>query len=393
MHHIGYLAWIENDQYWHRKYGAAQARVVLAQFSGKATLLRSLTVSVFGLVWTAAAQPRSRLSSVRSSVKLRDAGAPDMATTIVLTACHRCKRTAAPVCQRLVSVLLWVEFILCPAAAAVATVSRATTPMPRMWGHHVDEVVGLYCEDGCRDSAARRRRLRRAARKLGSLGAWFGTLRARERTVLERRLAGETYGSIGKPLMAGPVNTVNRSSGRPSEPFAARRVLRACGQPRTLDSVLLAGSRMNGHPPRGERAGHSSQPDAAPHLLLIEDDAALSQVLIQTLATHLPALTVTAVSAVEQAWRTVQEGDVRLLITDLNLPGLRGWSFIQRLRERGWHRPVIVISGAPVEAGPEVCEMLQITAILRKPFEMTSLLDAIAAALNRDTQDSFQERT
>ena len=196
-----------------------------------------------------------------------------------------------------------------------------------------------------------------------------------------------------EPLMAGPVNTVNKSSGRPSEPFAARRVLRACGQPRTLDSVLLAGSRMNGHPPRGERAGHSSQPDAAPHLLLIEDDAALSQVLIQTLATHLPALTVTAVSAVEQAWRTVQEGDVRLLITDLNLPGLRGWSFIQRLRERGWHRPVIVISGAPVEAGPEVCEMLQITAILRKPFEMTSLLDAIAAALNRDTQDSFHERT
>ena len=196
-----------------------------------------------------------------------------------------------------------------------------------------------------------------------------------------------------EPLMAGPVNTVNRSSGRPSEPFAARRVLRECGQPRTLDSVLLAGSRMNGHPPRGERAGHSSQPDAAPHLLLIEDDAALSQVLIQTLATHLPALTVTAVSAVEQAWRTVQDGDVRLLITDLNLPGLRGWSFIQRLRERGWHRPVIVISGASVEAGPEVCAMLEITAILRKPFEMTSLFDAIAAALNRDTQDSFHERT
>jgi len=48
---------------------------------------------------------------------------------------------------------------------------------------------------------------------------------------------------------------------------------------------------MNGHPPRGEHAGHSSQPDAAPHLLLIEDDAALSQVLIQTLATHLPAVT------------------------------------------------------------------------------------------------------
>jgi len=54
-----------------------------------------------------------------------------------------------------------------------------------------------YCEDNCRNGAARRRRLQRAARKLGRWRAWFGALRARERTVLERRLAGETYGSIG----------------------------------------------------------------------------------------------------------------------------------------------------------------------------------------------------
>src|SRR5687768_7722611 len=102
---------------------------------------------------------------------------------------------------------------------------------------------------------------------------------------------------------------------------------------------------MDGHPSRGGPAGHSTNPDAAPHLLLVEEDAALSQALVDTLTTHLPAVTVTAVSAVEQAWGTVQEGDVRLLITDLNLPGIRGWSFIQHLRERGWHGPVIVMSG------------------------------------------------
>jgi chemosensory pili system protein ChpA (sensor histidine kinase/response regulator) len=150
---------------------------------------------------------------------------------------------------------------------------------------------------------------------------------------------------------------------------------------------------MDGHPSRGEHAGHSATRDAAPHLLLVEDDATLSQALVQTLTTHLPAVTVTAVSAVEQAWRTVQEGDVRLLITDLNLPGIRGWSFIQHLRERGWHRPVIVMSAAPAQAGHEVCEMLKITAVLTKPFEMTSFLQAVAAALNRDTQECVEERT
>ena len=146
---------------------------------------------------------------------------------------------------------------------------------------------------------------------------------------------------------------------------------------------------MNGHVSRDEHARHSLHPKVAPHVLLVEDDAALSQVLVQTLAMHLPALNVTPVSAVEHAWQIVQEGDVRLLITDLNLPGLRGWSFIQRLREGGWHRPVIVISGAPVEASHEVCEMLKITAILTKPFEMTSLLHAVVVALNRDTQEAF----
>ena len=57
MRHTGYLTWIDDDQYWHRKYGAAQARVVLAQFSGKDTLLRSLTVPSW--VWCGP-QPPSR---------------------------------------------------------------------------------------------------------------------------------------------------------------------------------------------------------------------------------------------------------------------------------------------------------------------------------------------
>ena len=40
MHRVGYLAWINDEQYWHRTFRAAQARVVLAQFSGKDTVLR-----------------------------------------------------------------------------------------------------------------------------------------------------------------------------------------------------------------------------------------------------------------------------------------------------------------------------------------------------------------
>jgi hypothetical protein len=37
MHTTGYLAWVNDQQYWHREFRAAQARVVLARFSGKDT--------------------------------------------------------------------------------------------------------------------------------------------------------------------------------------------------------------------------------------------------------------------------------------------------------------------------------------------------------------------
>jgi hypothetical protein len=55
MHTTGYLAWINDEQYWHREFRAAQARVVLAQFSGKDTLLRSLTVPCW--VWCGSQPP------------------------------------------------------------------------------------------------------------------------------------------------------------------------------------------------------------------------------------------------------------------------------------------------------------------------------------------------
>jgi CheY-like chemotaxis protein len=99
---------------------------------------------------------------------------------------------------------------------------------------------------------------------------------------------------------------------------------------------------MNGHPPTGAYQGHRKVPQSRPHVLVVENNAALSQTLVRTLMTHLPTVKVTAVSAVEQARPILEEGNVSLLITDLHLPGIQGCSFIERLREpgvaRGGHR-------------------------------------------------------
>jgi DNA-binding NtrC family response regulator len=130
----------------------------------------------------------------------------------------------------------------------------------------------------------------------------------------------------------------------------------------------------------------------AAHILLVEDDSALLLVLLHTLTTHLPPFKVTTVSSAEQAWGALEDRSVNFVITDLHLPGLDGPAFIRRIRERGWHHPIIVMSGYGIEAVDEVREMFQISAVLGKPFEMTSLLSAIAAARKEATSKCSEER-
>jgi DNA-binding response OmpR family regulator len=142
-----------------------------------------------------------------------------------------------------------------------------------------------------------------------------------------------------------------------------------------------------------DEAPFSLPPGYALHLLLVEDDAALSHALVQTLRTHHPAVHVITASSVEQALGALQAYAVTLIVTDIHLPGVQGITFIRRLRERGWHGAVIVMSGDGIEAVAETRELLQIFAVLAKPFEMTALVAAVGAALKNIPSQYPEERT
>ena len=117
--------------------------------------------------------------------------------TALRSECNRCKRQQPRYAKGLCRSCYALKFYY----------GRQGRPLPpyrvrlrrcRGCGHVMSGVVALYCDDGCRDSVALRRRIRRAARRLGSWRPWFMCLRARERAVLERRLAGETHQAIGE---------------------------------------------------------------------------------------------------------------------------------------------------------------------------------------------------
>jgi DNA-binding response OmpR family regulator len=125
----------------------------------------------------------------------------------------------------------------------------------------------------------------------------------------------------------------------------------------------------------------------------MEEDAALSHALVQPLRTHHPAVNVTTASSVEHALGVLEAYAMTLIVTDIHLPGIEGITFIRRLRDRGWHGPVIVMSGDGVEAVAEMRDLLQISAVLAKPFEMTALVAAVRAALNNIPSQYPEERT
>jgi two-component system phosphate regulon response regulator PhoB len=119
----------------------------------------------------------------------------------------------------------------------------------------------------------------------------------------------------------------------------------------------------------------------APRILIVEDDAALREVLDLILAgagyqTTLAPNGADALVAVAQ-----QPPDVILL--DWQLPVMDGAHFAQAYRETtGAHAPLIVLSGSQLENRP-VLGRWPFAGYVAKSFDLSVLLDVIAQALRQ----------
>lgn len=81
---------------------------------------------------------------------------------------------------------------------------------------------------------------------------------------------------------------------------------------------------------------------------------------------------------VESTLFQVESGDADLVIMDLRFPETRdGVALIHRLRQMGWQKPLIVISGWPEDLYGQPEEAM-VSRIMVKPVPMAELLDAVA---------------
>lgn len=128
----------------------------------------------------------------------------------------------------------------------------------------------------------------------------------------------------------------------------------------------------------------------SPQRILIVDDDAMIRDLLAKMLTRSGYQTECADDG-EQAWTAICSESYDLLITDHEMPNLRGLDLLRRIRRHGEKIPVIFISGAMPWDAPDLMELMQPGATLVKPFSFQMLLAKVRRFLNPPLQKYDEE--
>ena len=112
-------------------------------------------------------------------------------------------------------------------------------------------------------------------------------------------------------------------------------------------------------------------------ILLVEDTPDLMENIKESLA--MEGYDVWAVSNGEKALAAMKDAQPKLIITDLLMPVMSGFEFIQRIREnKEWKNiPILVFSAMPPHENEKKIFELGANHYLKKPSTLTALLDIV----------------
>ena len=130
--------------------------------------------------------------------------------------------------------------------------------------------------------------------------------------------------------------------------------------------------------------GTSGAQIALPRALVVEDDAAMREMLCRMLERS--GFAVATAATGREALKLFAERQVDLAITDLMMPQMDGLTLIRELMRLQPSARIIVISGA--ESGHDAARALGAKAVLRKPVSLADLArvaqDVLAGAAGRE---------
>jgi len=160
----------------------------------------------------------------------------------------------------------------------------------------------------------------------------------------------------------------------------------------TLDSTFGAGTSISLYLPRSaeaaaqaaetrpRRARPPAKPAAGTAILVVEDDPRVSRATVSALE-ELGYRAIPCASGREALERLERESAVQLIITDIMMPEMTGPELVREAARLYPWIAILFVTGYVGEAGD--AEDLSGYDLLRKPFTVAALADAVAAALAR----------
>jgi len=177
----------------------------------------------------------------------------------------------------------------------------------------------------------------------------------------------------------------------------SRLLARALGGDVTLESsVLSRGSTFSfTYPDSPERQATTPSTDLTAAALeaakrktslcgikvLVVDDSTDNQMLISKFLTAAGAEVSTAVNGLEGSDKALA-GDFNLVLMDIQMPVMDGYSAAQRLRERGYAKPIIALTAHALNEARKKALSVGCTDHLTKPINRTALIETVARYAN-----------
>jgi excisionase family DNA binding protein len=144
-------------------------------------------------------------------------------------------------------------------------------------------------------------------------------------------------------------------------------------------TMTQAGSRRAALQGAGAIPATGGQPPRRPHVMVVDDEASIRDLLSKTLA--LAEYDVEAVPDGRAAVGRLRAGQYDLLITDLKMPGMDGLTVIREARQLAPTLPIVIITAYSTEASAIEAINLGVSGYLTKPFRITKILSTAAKAL------------
>jgi two-component system, sensor histidine kinase len=116
--------------------------------------------------------------------------------------------------------------------------------------------------------------------------------------------------------------------------------------------------------------------------ILVVDDSADNQILIKVHLNRYGASVVFANDGIECLEKCEKE-DFDMIIMDMQMPKMDGYTATKELRKRGFHHPILALTGFAMKGDEQKCLEAGCSEYLTKPFDKTKLLTIVAKLLSQ----------